>query len=59
MRVLYPNDKAVWLDKEFMREDALNEIVWESVKGLLSAAGELKKKIGRKKAVAERSRHGE
>lgn len=41
--------------KEFMREDVLNGIVWESVKGLLAAAGDARKKIGRKQAAAERN----
>ena len=44
--------------KEFMREDVLNEIVWESVKGLLSAVADAKKKIGKKKAAAEKNSAG-
>lgn len=41
--------------KEYMREDVLNEAVWDSVKGLLAAAGSFKKKIGRKKEEMERN----
>lgn len=41
--------------KEYMREDVLNEAVWDSVKGILAAAGSLKKKIGQKKAESERN----
>ena len=44
--------------REFMREDILNEIVWDSVKGLLSAAAGAKKKIGKKRAAAEKSSSG-
>lgn len=44
--------------KEFMREDILNEIVWDSVKGLLSAAADARKRIGKKKAAAEKSSAG-
>lgn len=40
--------------KEFMREDVLNDVVWDSVKGLLSAAVDARKRIG-KKAAAEKS----
>lgn len=41
--------------KEYMREDVLNEAVWDSVKGLLAAAGSLKRKIGRKKEEMEQN----
>ena len=41
--------------REFMREDELNEVVWDSIKGLLAAVGDMKKKIGKKKAAAERN----
>ena len=34
--------------KEFMREDTLNDIVWESVKSLLTSAADTKKKIKKK-----------
>lgn len=44
--------------KEFMREDVLNDVVWDSVKGLLSAAGDAKKRLGKKQAVAERNNAG-
>ena len=44
--------------KEFMREDILNEIVWDSVKGLLSAVADAKKRIGKKRAAAEKSSAG-
>ena len=44
--------------KEFMREDVLNDLVWDSVKGLLSAAGEAKKRVGKKQAAAEQSNAG-
>ena len=41
--------------KECFREEALNAVVWNSVKGLLSAAGDAKKRIGKKQAVAEKN----
>ena len=41
-----------------MREDILNEIVWDSVKGLLSAAADARKRIGKKKAAAEKNSAG-
>lgn len=44
--------------KEFMREDILNEIVWDSAKGLLSAAADARKRIVKKKAAAEKSSAG-
>lgn len=44
--------------KEFAREDELNAVVWDSVKGLLAAAGDVKKKLGKKQAAAERSSAG-
>lgn len=44
--------------KEFTREDELNEVVWDSVKGILAAAGDMKKKLGKKQATAERSSAG-
>ena len=44
--------------KEFMREDVLNDVAWGSVKGLLSAAGDAKKRIGKKQAAAERNNAG-
>ena len=44
--------------KEFMRDDILNEIVWDSVKGLLSAVADAKKRIGKKRAAAEKSSAG-
>lgn len=44
--------------KEFMREDILNEIVWDSVKGLLTATADSRKRIGKKKAAAEKSSAG-
>lgn len=44
--------------REFMREDILNEIVWDSVKGLLSAAADAGKRVGKKKAAAEKSNAG-
>lgn len=44
--------------KEFTREDELNAVVWDSVKGLLAAAGDMKKRLGKKKAAAERSSAG-
>ena len=41
--------------REFMREDELNEVVWDFIKGLLAAVGDMKKKIWKKKAAAERN----
>ena len=40
--------------KEFMREDTLNDVVWESVKKILDTAGNVKKRLGRKQAEADR-----
>ena len=41
--------------KECFREETLNAVVWDSVKGLLSAAGDAKKRNGKKQAAAERN----
>ena len=40
--------------KEFVREDALNSVVWDSIKGFLSAADDLKAKILRRQTASER-----
>ena len=37
-----------------MREDALNSVVWDSIKGFLSAADDLKAKILRRQTASER-----
>lgn len=44
--------------KEFTREDELNTVVWDTVKGLLAAAGDMKKKLGKKRVAAERNNAG-
>ena len=44
--------------KECFREEALNAVVWDSVKGMLSAASYTKKRIGKKQAAAERNNAG-
>ena len=40
--------------RKYTRDKKLNAVVWESVKALLAAEGELKKKFARKQAEAER-----
>lgn len=41
-----------------LREDVLNGVVWEAIKGVVASAAETEKKIGRKRAAAEKSSTG-
>ena len=40
--------------KEYIREDVLNEVVWESIKVLLSTVGDAKKKVRQRQQEADR-----
>ena len=40
--------------KEYIREDVLNEVVWESIKALLSTAEDAKKKVRQRQQEADR-----
>lgn len=44
--------------KGFAREDELNAVIWDSVKGLLLAVGDMKKKIGKTQTAAEKNGAG-
>ena len=40
--------------REYIREDVLNEVVWESIKTLLSTAEDAKKKVRQRQQEADR-----
>ena len=53
-RILRLRSVMVAVVREYIREDVLNEVVWESIKVLLSTAEDAKKKVRQRQQEADR-----